>query len=214
MFALPAICERCGAVFSTAGNIELGPGVSNATLAGNVVGPCPACGIGMGRIPDGTYDTVHGTLRMLLKDPVSADMLRTLARILQASWEVGADQAAVAERIEAEAPELREFASSLRNLKLDWKFWLPFLVAILSLLAQLQIIGPRPEQVSDEQIERAVRRAVEQPTPTSQQPTASTIGKTGRNSPCPCGSGMKYKRCHGRNAPSHGPSEPPGIPGP
>ena len=24
-------------------------------------------------------------------------------------------------------------------------------------------------------------------------------GKVGRNSPCPCGSGKKFKNCHGRN---------------
>jgi uncharacterized protein YecA (UPF0149 family) len=23
-------------------------------------------------------------------------------------------------------------------------------------------------------------------------------GKAGRNDPCPCGSGLKYKKCHGR----------------
>ncbi|MBI4507767.1 MAG: SEC-C domain-containing protein, partial [Chloroflexi bacterium] len=23
-------------------------------------------------------------------------------------------------------------------------------------------------------------------------------GKVGRNDPCPCGSGKKYKKCHGR----------------
>jgi preprotein translocase subunit SecA len=23
--------------------------------------------------------------------------------------------------------------------------------------------------------------------------------KVGRNDPCPCGSGKKYKKCHGRN---------------
>ena len=23
--------------------------------------------------------------------------------------------------------------------------------------------------------------------------------KVGRNAPCPCGSGLKYKKCHGRN---------------
>ncbi|HEY6198860.1 MAG TPA: SEC-C metal-binding domain-containing protein [Candidatus Binatia bacterium] len=23
--------------------------------------------------------------------------------------------------------------------------------------------------------------------------------KAGRNDPCPCGSGKKYKRCHGKN---------------
>jgi preprotein translocase subunit SecA len=28
----------------------------------------------------------------------------------------------------------------------------------------------------------------------------SAMGKVGRNAPCPCGSGMKYKKCHGRAA--------------
>ena len=27
--------------------------------------------------------------------------------------------------------------------------------------------------------------------------TAIAVQKVGRNKPCPCGSGLKYKRCHG-----------------
>ena len=27
---------------------------------------------------------------------------------------------------------------------------------------------------------------------------AATVAKVGPNQPCPCGSGQKYKRCHGR----------------
>jgi len=29
---------------------------------------------------------------------------------------------------------------------------------------------------------------------------ASAKGRIGRNDPCPCGSGQKYKRCHGATA--------------
>ncbi|MEW2912154.1 SEC-C metal-binding domain-containing protein [Leisingera sp. JC11] len=29
-------------------------------------------------------------------------------------------------------------------------------------------------------------------------PPPAEIQKTGRNKPCPCGSGKKYKKCHGR----------------
>jgi hypothetical protein len=29
---------------------------------------------------------------------------------------------------------------------------------------------------------------------------ARRSGKIGRNQPCPCGSGRKYKKCHGREA--------------
>jgi preprotein translocase subunit SecA len=36
------------------------------------------------------------------------------------------------------------------------------------------------------------------PRPTSQQAAASPWAKTPRNAPCPCGSGKKFKHCHGR----------------
>ena len=36
-----------------------------------------------------------------------------------------------------------------------------------------------------------------EPTPPKPEP-AQTFPKVGRNDPCPCGSGKKYKNCHGR----------------
>lgn len=32
----------------------------------------------------------------------------------------------------------------------------------------------------------------------SPAPAAQAFPKVGRNDPCPCGSGLKFKRCHGR----------------
>jgi SWIM/SEC-C metal-binding protein len=46
----------------------------------------------------------------------------------------------------------------------------------------------KPEDVSDLDRWRSSRQ--EQPVPISP--------KVGRNDPCPCGSGEKYKRCHGQ----------------
>jgi preprotein translocase subunit SecA len=31
-----------------------------------------------------------------------------------------------------------------------------------------------------------------------QQPAKRDVDRVGRNDPCPCGSGKKYKRCHGK----------------
>ncbi|WP_025916306.1 preprotein translocase subunit SecA [Herminiimonas sp. CN] len=36
--------------------------------------------------------------------------------------------------------------------------------------------------------------------PTAQQPNVNAVAKVGRNDPCPCGSGKKYKQCHGKLA--------------
>jgi preprotein translocase subunit SecA len=38
------------------------------------------------------------------------------------------------------------------------------------------------------------------PEPAKSQPIVNTMPKVGRNDPCPCGSGKKYKQCHGRLA--------------
>ena len=32
-----------------------------------------------------------------------------------------------------------------------------------------------------------------------QNTVTANWGKVGRNSPCPCGSGKKFKNCHGKN---------------
>jgi SEC-C motif len=195
MYAIPAICDKCGVIFAPPA-IVLGPGVSGVRMSGNRVGPCPACGNQWGRIPDGTYETVRGTLRMLLKDPASAESLQRLANILQAAWEVHADQATVADQIEAQVPELRGFAQSLRIANIDWKWWIIFLLTVVQTLAALGVIGPKPERVSDEQIERVMRHVIQDQASTTSTTTAPEPGKTGRNDPCPCGSGKNYKRCH------------------
>ena len=44
----------------------------------------------------------------------------------------------------------------------------------------------------------AVPEADDQPAPAAtQQPMTRAQPKVGRNDPCPCGSGKKYKQCHG-----------------
>ena len=67
------------------------------------------------------------------------------------------------------------------------------------------------EEPSDEDIRKAAgkfmeREQVAKPTSTNMDSTSSSINKTvrgvkkiGRNDPCPCGSGKKYKKCCGRN---------------
>jgi uncharacterized protein YecA (UPF0149 family) len=51
-----------------------------------------------------------------------------------------------------------------------------------------------PPTVSTEAAESTARAA------TRNANDPSGWGKVGRNEPCPCGSGEKYKQCHGRSA--------------
>lgn len=43
------------------------------------------------------------------------------------------------------------------------------------------------------------RQSAENPMPWRERVTAGAGAKVRRNDPCPCGSGLKYKRCHGRS---------------
>lgn len=47
---------------------------------------------------------------------------------------------------------------------------------------------------------KKVAKEVQAPTETPREPIRRTSKKIGRNDPCPCGSGKKYKHCHGKLA--------------
>ena len=55
------------------------------------------------------------------------------------------------------------------------------------------------ESLSPEQAEQAIS-ATQRPTEAPVQPFVREGEKVGRNDPCPCGSGRKYKQCHGQLA--------------
>ncbi|MFZ5555879.1 MAG: preprotein translocase subunit SecA [Pseudomonadota bacterium] len=61
--------------------------------------------------------------------------------------------------------------------------------------AQATAPAPRNVQYHHSDYEEALADASE---PETQQPFVRQGGKVGRNDPCPCGSGKKYKHCHGR----------------
>ncbi|WP_322627268.1 preprotein translocase subunit SecA [Aedoeadaptatus coxii] len=55
-----------------------------------------------------------------------------------------------------------------------------------------------PERMERKQVAQEVQTV--NPDSGVQEPVRRTNKKVGRNDPCPCGSGKKYKHCHGKNA--------------
>jgi hypothetical protein len=56
-------------------------------------------------------------------------------------------------------------------------------------------LAAEPELTTDSQRKAPILTGVESPAMTGLR--SSSVPKAGRNDPCPCGSGKKYKRCHG-----------------
>jgi hypothetical protein len=181
---LLALCEQCSTVF-TADNIIGGSGDVTFTLTDTSVGPCPNCG-GMGRVPDGDYRMVKDTVQLLRGR--SPEQLLRLVNVLQTYR----DAPDLDDRVRTEVPELA--AALQQDGTVDWKFWLPVLVAVL-----LFLLGPKYASMfekPDPSLQEIVQILEREASPTS-APTPEVSNKTPRNAPCPCGSGRKFKRCHG-----------------
>jgi hypothetical protein len=70
---------------------------------------------------------------------------------------------------------------------------------LIELRAAINELGGALTPEMEAKFERgdAMRRAAWAPIEGALQAPARGVGKVGRNEPCPCGSGKKYKRCHG-----------------
>ena len=174
--------------------------VSSATLIGNKAGPCPNCG-SMGTIPDGLYDTTRLTIRILATSASSVESLRRLQAILQGLNRPGVTGQAVAAAIREQAPEFKELAPVAQQSRgFDVAAWILVAIATITLLLQIwDRFDPGTKGATKEQIEEIYQRVLHQsPTAQSTRPVPVSSAKgPGRNAPCPCGSGKKYKRCHG-----------------
>jgi len=81
---------------------------------------------------------------------------------------------------------------------------------VISLISRVQVRDPEDVEAVEEQrrqsgnieyqhdeAEGMVGEENVDDLPTSQQPITRDGRKVGRNDPCPCGSGKKFKQCHG-----------------
>ncbi len=92
------------------------------------------------------------------------------------------------------------FAAMLESLKYE----------VVSVLSKVQVRMPEEVEAMEEQRREEAERLAQQQqlshvasleeelSPTAGSPAAAADRKVGRNDLCPCGSGKKYKQCHGR----------------
>lgn len=197
---LPAVCDSCSTLFNSGFRVE---NSRHITIEDFTTGPCPRCG-GRGHIPDGVYDVVGDTIRVLATTTQSAEALVQLARVLERARASGAqDPGRVAASIEKESPEFSALADVLRRLRgVRLIEWVTMALAVIAILqgAEAAQSNTRNDAKLDRIYNMLVQEQKSTSTPvTTQTPPPRAIAKLpGRNDPCWCGSGLKFKRCHGR----------------
>ncbi len=80
------------------------------------------------------------------------------------------------------------FSEMLENLKTD----------VVGILCKVQIQAESDVEAVEEQTRKADEAPKEFTHESSGQEQANQMPRVGRNEPCPCGSGKKYKQCHGK----------------
>lgn len=199
MSNVPVVCDNCG-LFFTARNLIDAPG-STVTFQDVGYGPCPRCGA-MGRIPDGTYAFV-GDITHLLQAPQRTQReLQILTGIFENAQKRQANQDDIKREVEQAVPQLAAITDLLprtRN-RAELYAFIALVIAILQLLlstpGNLQSVNVDPDVV----VNIATGQQAQPSETQARQPTDISprkVVKVGRNEPCPCGSGKKYKKCHG-----------------
>lgn len=200
MPGLPAICDTCLAVWDPHA-FSLG-NASNILIEDVSVSPCPKCG-GVGHIPDGIYSATTDAISVIATTTKSAQSLATLLRILQQARDERATAEELAKTLEREqAADLKPVAALVRSLprKLDIKYWLAIAIAVIALLeghATDQKVDSIKAEVDQIYAQMLTEHPATSPVPLPSPTARATLPTVGRNDPCPCGSGKKYKRCHG-----------------
>lgn len=209
MVVLPAVCKNCGTIFSSGFAVEN----ATVTMVGSESGPCPQCGA-MGRIPNGTFKIIENIIEVLSAPQRTIDELNKLSVTLEIAKKEKYSSEELKNKIEEDVPDMSAVMDLLpktrEEKRSDIKFLITTIIAVIGIINTLTITNSsvniqediQPEQVINHiyNIENLNSHVIIDPSEQLENQSKKKpvrINKVGRNQPCPCGSGLKYKRCHG-----------------
>lgn len=215
---LPGFCRACGAIFAS----PLRAAEIGAEAAFELPVTCPECG-GSGSVPPEILARVARAVTVLLRaGDVPEDQWRAVLDVLREAEE-GDQRIDLVSRLHERAPELSAIAASVPgDAPGQWRGYVPVLEAAREVVEEAPepeeragapepedgAVATEPEPVGPEELEGLVSQVLEraleehgasrQRSPEDEERTRARrrYRETGRNDPCPCGSGEKYKACH------------------
>ena len=186
---IPAICNSCGTLFPSGMFLE---NCRDMSLSGCTAGPCPRCG-SQGHIPDGIYN-VTGNIIELLSGPGST--IEALTRLKEKLTRIR-DRTSNQNEIRSQVEEVLSEHEGLKNyIPKNGSELAAYIAVIVSIIALILNYGfKNKDKIGPDNVINQIN--IDQ-TINIQASTERVIPKVGRTEPCPCGSGLKYKKCHGK----------------
>ncbi|MCY7821210.1 SEC-C metal-binding domain-containing protein [Bacillus inaquosorum] len=187
---LPAVCDNCNAIFRSSIVIEN----STATSMNNKI-DCPKCG-SVGLVSEGVFNFIENTIEILSAPERTFKELQRFNEILQSAKNRSVTFEQVEDQVYQETPQLVPVLESMPKIKkeksADFHVWIQTLAAITSLVMPwFEKEEPSPSKI---EVNQVINHIYESDDNINKEPIKTK--KIGRNDPCPCGSGLKYKFCH------------------
>ncbi len=192
MVDVPAICSTCGNVFF-APNLIGGSG--KVIFQNSRLGPCPVCG-GTGDIIDGVYDAATNTAKLIVTSVKNVHQLNKFKEILLGAQKNKLSSKQINSQVKKEIPELQSLSDWLPKTRIDLYSFIGIILTLITLLSSTAIdFFNAKENISEEQVKELIKKSIQKQKPIHKSPPITKKNKVGRNQPCPCGSGKKYKKC-------------------
>lgn len=186
---IPAICNSCGYIFSSGIFVE---NSFNVTMSNNLCGPCPKCH-GWGKAVEGTFDVANEVIKVLAGPAATHEVFKRLATIFQEANKNSPSD--IAEKLK----DVPEVGNSLRQLIPSDPMAFMTFVSMMCAIITTWLALNQPPSLTEEQLTTAVQRGIEAEKGKSEELGSNQSENIGRNQPCPCESGKKYKHCCGRH---------------
>lgn len=196
MSQLPAYCPECHALFPAPLTAD---GPTDVTFF-DIPVRCARCETS-GHIPANVREWVGQAA--LAARSVSPNHRAPIRQTLDRCREEGHSPSECRDRLRAMDVPTRDLADLFRRLEVQELDFAPLVAA--AGIAALDLADDAPEEVASLGREELVnwtldriidRFAIEPPPDRGPSEEERRLAETGRNEPCPCGSGEKYKDCH------------------
>lgn len=205
MARLPAFCGSCAALIASPLRADR-PEADNAFA---VPVSCPVCGEG-GQVPAEIYRRTVQLVRVLLARPPDEEELDTFRRVVGEAAEEGLEKHELVSRVLDEVPALGRISGVVPEGPDGVRRGFLKLVSVARAVVEdagaedgaavteedelpVEELAAR---VLEEALERHAPEVEEDEPPPNVREARRRMEQAGRNDPCPCGSGQKYKRCH------------------
>lgn len=191
MPAIPAVCRKCGVIFSSGMVIE---NSWNVTIGGGTVSPCPTPGCsGVGDIIDGKFSAYGPVLTLLSGSQFSIDTLQRLSSILAKAVE----EKRSPEEVKQEIAAIPGFGKELLRLLPDGReafhmFISSVLIPLLMYFILNSLNADREDEGKSPPVNNTATEQLHQ-----EREYFNSESQPSRNQPCTCDSGKKYKHCCG-----------------